>query len=157
MDLVRRWGCSRSFLLLIVCQDQDVTEQALHSLANYHDFLRPAMIILRLCNDLGTSTDEMKMGEISTSIASYMHENGLSEEKVHQYFKTLIDKEWQYLNKGQVMGSTLSKSVIQVAIDLGRTARYTYQCGDGIGRQDGITKRRMKLWLVDPVEVNEAS
>lgn len=56
IDLVRRWGCSRSLLLLIVCQDQDVTEQALHSLANYHDFLRPAMIILRLCDDLGTST-----------------------------------------------------------------------------------------------------
>ncbi|RDX62602.1 Isoprene synthase, chloroplastic, partial [Mucuna pruriens] len=140
----------------LVTHDQDITEQALHSLTNYHDPLRSAMTILRLTNDLGTSTDEIERGETSNSIISYLHETGLSKENARQYYTTLIDKEWQNLNKYhyQVMHSIFSKSFIHCVLNFARIAQYTYQYGDGYGRQDDISINRIKLLLVDPIPVN---
>ncbi|CAJ1961782.1 unnamed protein product [Sphenostylis stenocarpa] len=145
---------THSFFL--VTPDHDITEQSLHSLANYHDLLRSSMTILRLCNDWGTSSDEIERGEISSSILSYMHETGFSEEKARLHYKTLIEKEWRKLNKYQVMNSTFSKSFVKVCINHARTAHYTYQIGDGFGRQDAVSKNRIQCLLIDPIRVNVA-
>ncbi|CAJ1961784.1 unnamed protein product [Sphenostylis stenocarpa] len=142
---------THSFFL--VTPDHDITEQSLHSLANYHDLLRSSMTILRLCNDWGTSSDEIERGEISSSILSYMHETGFSEEKARLHYKTLIEKEWRKLNKYQVMNSTFSKSFVKVCINHARTAHYTYQIGDGFGRQDAVSKNRIQCLLIDPIPV----
>ncbi|TKY48783.1 Isoprene synthase [Spatholobus suberectus] len=88
------WISSGGGVLLIhsfflVSQDQDITEQGLHSLTNYHDLLRSSMTILRLSNDLGTSKDEIERGETAISILSYLHE---TDNKV-----TLLSHQTRYL------------------------------------------------------------
>ncbi|ESW22197.1 hypothetical protein PHAVU_005G135200 [Phaseolus vulgaris] len=127
---------------------KDITEQVLHSLTNHHDMLSSSFTIFRLTNDLATSTDEIERGETSNSIISYMHETTLPEENVRRYFKTLIDKEWRILNKYLVMDSIFPKSFVQVAINLVRSAHCIYQYGDGYGRQDNISRRRIESLLV---------
>ncbi|RDX57825.1 Isoprene synthase, chloroplastic, partial [Mucuna pruriens] len=153
-----RISCSGGVFLFhsyfLVNQNQDITEQALHSLTNYHDLLRSSCTIYRLSNDLGTSMDEIKRGETSNSIISYLNETNLSEENARQYYKILIDKEWQNLNKYLVMDSTFSKSFIQVAINLVRIVQCVYQYGDGFGRPDNVSKSRIKSLLIDPIDVD---
>jgi len=97
--------------------------------------------------------DEIERGETSNSIVSYMRETGLPEENVRQYFKTLIDKEWKKLNKYLVRDSIFPKSLVQVAINLARSGHYIYQHGDGFGRQNDITKSRIKSLLVYPFQL----
>ncbi|KAL2331647.1 hypothetical protein Fmac_019228 [Flemingia macrophylla] len=142
-----------SYFLII--QDKDITKQALHSLNNYCDLLRSAMTFFRLNNDLGTSTDEIERGEISNSVVSYLHETGLSKENCHQYYKTLIDKEWLNLNKYVAMDSTFSKSYKQFVVNFARLCRYTYLHGDGFARQD-ISKREIESLLVHSIPIDVA-
>ncbi|XP_027927874.1 isoprene synthase, chloroplastic-like [Vigna unguiculata] len=130
---------------------QDISEQVIHSLTDHdHDLLRSVYTICRLSNDLGTSTDEIERGETSNSIVSYMHETGLSEENVRQYFKTLMEKEWKNLNKYLVKDSIFPKSFVQVVINLARSGHFVYQYGDGFGRQNNISKSRITSFLMYP-------
>jgi len=100
------------------------------------------------CLTCCSGQDEIERGETSNSIISYMHETTLPEENVRRYFKTLIDKEWRILNKYLVMDSIFPKSFVQVAINLVRSAHCIYQYGDGYGRQDNISRRRIESLLV---------
>nr|ARG42164.1 TPS7 [Phaseolus lunatus] len=129
---------------------KDITDQVLHSLTNHHDMLSSAFTIFRLTNDLATSTDEIERGETSNSIVSYMHETSLPEEKVREYFKTLIDKEWKTLNKYLVMDSIFPKSFVEVVINLVRSGHYIYQYGDGYGRQNNTLKSQIESLLEYP-------
>ncbi|WVZ01637.1 hypothetical protein V8G54_027706 [Vigna mungo] len=133
---------------------QDITEQVIHSLTNNdHDLLRSVYTIFRLSNDLGTSKDEIERGETSNSIVSYMHETGLPEENVRQYFKTLMEKEWKNLNKYLVMDSIFPKSFVQFVINVVRSGHFVYQHGDGFGRQNNITKSTIKSILMYPFQL----
>ncbi|KAL9322751.1 hypothetical protein ACSQ67_010804 [Phaseolus vulgaris] len=129
---------------------KDITEQVLHSITNLHELLSSSFTILRLTDDLATSTDEIRRGETSNSIVSYMHETSLPEEKAREYFQTLIDKEWKNLNKYLVMDSIFSKSFVQLAINFARSGHYIYHYGDGFGRQNNILKSRIESVLVYP-------
>ncbi|KAK7335705.1 hypothetical protein VNO80_27692 [Phaseolus coccineus] len=131
-------------------ESKDITDQVLHSLTNHHDMLSSAFTIFRLTNDLATSTDEIERGETSNSIVSYMHETSLPEEKVREYFKTLIDKEWKTLNKYLVMDSIFPKSFVEVVINLVRSGHYIYQYGDGYGRQNNTLKSQIESLLEYP-------
>ncbi|XP_020237821.2 isoprene synthase, chloroplastic [Cajanus cajan] len=144
------------YSFFLTCQDQDITEQTLHSLTNYHELMRSLCTIFRLSNDLGTSTDEIERGETTNSVLCYLHETGVSEENAREYLRTLIDKAWKNINKYLVMDSTFPKSYVQVAINLARIAQCTYQYGDGFGRPDNKSKSRIESLLVHPVPVNEA-
>lgn len=97
--------------------------------------------------------DEIERGETSISILSYLHQTGLSQEHGRQYCKTLIDKEWHNLNKYLAMDSIFPKSFTQGAINLARITECVYQYGDGYGRQDNISKSRIKSLLVDPIQL----
>ncbi|XP_068498658.1 isoprene synthase, chloroplastic-like [Phaseolus vulgaris] len=129
---------------------KDITEQVLHSITNLHELLSSSFTILRLTDDLATSTDEIRRGETSNSIVSYMHETSLPKEKAREYFQTLIDKEWKNLNKYLVMDSIFSKSFVQLAINFARSGHYIYHYGDGFGRQNNTLKSQIESVLVYP-------
>jgi len=103
-----------------------------------------------LCLTCCFGQDEIERGETSNSIVSYMHETGLSEENVRQYFKTLMEKEWKNLNKYLVKDSIFPKSFVQVVINLARSGHFVYQYGDGFGRQNNISKSRITSFLMYP-------
>ncbi|CAJ1977811.1 unnamed protein product [Sphenostylis stenocarpa] len=137
----------------LVCQQQDITDQALESLTNFRGIVRSSCTIFRLCNDLATSADELERGETTNSITSYMHENGTYEEETREELSILIDGEWKKMNQERVLDSALPKSFVEIAINMARVSHCTYQYGDGLGRPD-YTTNNIKLLLVDPLPIH---
>ncbi|KAF2284340.1 hypothetical protein GH714_020875 [Hevea brasiliensis] len=76
-----------------------ITNDALKCLEEYSNIIRCSSMILRLADDLGTSSDELKRGDVPKSIQCYMHETGASEEKARDHIRVLISETWNEMNK----------------------------------------------------------
>ncbi|WJX69134.1 putative terpene synthase 11, variant 2 [Trifolium repens] len=86
--------------------------------------------ILRLWDDLGTSTEEKERGDNASSIDCLMGENNtLDENEGRKHIKLLIRNLWQELN-GLAMTKTLPLSIVNACLNMARTAQVIYQHGD---------------------------
>nr|POE74440.1 myrcene synthase, chloroplastic [Quercus suber] len=108
-----------------------ITKEALDCLEEYPNIVRLSSMILRLADDLGTSTDELKRGDVPKSIQCYMNETGASEEDAREYIRCLISATWNKMNEERSMTSPFSETFIEIAFNLGRMAQCIYQYGDG--------------------------
>ncbi|KAI3445787.1 hypothetical protein Pfo_002452 [Paulownia fortunei] len=115
-----------------------IEKEAVQSLYKYHNTVRCSSMILRLANDLGTSPDEMKRGDVPKSIQCYMNETGAHREEAQDYVRFLIHETWKNMN------------FVRTAVDLGRMAQYMYQHGDGHGVQYPQMKDRISSMLFEP-------
>ncbi|KAI5658391.1 hypothetical protein M9H77_27184 [Catharanthus roseus] len=120
---------------------------------NYHCIIRCSSMLLRLSDDLGTSSDEMKRGDVPKSIQCYMKENGASEEEARKYIRSLISKTWKEMNKEVAKETPFSQTFIGIAMNLGRMAQCMYQNGDGHGHPDTITRERILALLFEPIQL----
>ncbi|GKC20259.1 (E)-beta-ocimene synthase, chloroplastic-like protein [Tanacetum coccineum] len=121
--------------------NKETKKDMIESLEKYHELLKWSSTIFRLCNDLGTSSDEIKQGKTANAISCYMHENGACEEVAREYIKDLIDEAWRKMIKAQVGCSQESGDpFIDMAINLARISHCTYQYGDGHGAPDARAK-----------------
>ncbi|KAI9376904.1 hypothetical protein POPTR_019G023006v4 [Populus trichocarpa] len=127
------------------------TEEASQFMEEYLDIIRWSSMILRLADDLGTSTDELKRGDISKSIQCYMHEAEVSEEKAREHIKSLIGNTWKKINDYQFVNPRISQTFIGIAMNLARMAQCMYQYGDGHGVGHLETKDRVKSLLIKPL------
>ncbi|CAK9163142.1 unnamed protein product [Ilex paraguariensis] len=128
-----------------------ITTEALECLDKYHDIIRWSSMILRLADDLGTSSDEMKRGDVPKSIQCYMNQTGASEEDAREHIRFLIRETWKKLNEDRVADSPFSQSFIAMAVNLGRMAQCMYQHGDGHASQGSATKERILALLIEPI------
>ncbi|KAH7855347.1 hypothetical protein Vadar_023937 [Vaccinium darrowii] len=128
-----------------------ITMEGLEWLEKYPNIIRWSATILRLADDLGTSRDEMKKGDIPKSIQCYMHETGASEEEAREHVKYLIGETWKKMNKDQGVESPCSQTFVELAMNLGRMAQCMYQYGDGHGAQGVETKDRVLSLLINPI------
>ncbi|KAA8538952.1 hypothetical protein F0562_025644 [Nyssa sinensis] len=128
-----------------------ITNEALECLDKYHNIIRWSSMILRLADDLGTSSDELKRGDVPKSIQCYMHETGASEEDTREHIRFLISETWKKMNEDRVIESLFSKTFIGIAMNLARMAQCMYQHRDGHGIQDHETKDRVLSLLVEPI------
>ncbi|KAK7251354.1 hypothetical protein RIF29_34467 [Crotalaria pallida] len=86
--------------------------------------------ILRLWDDLGTSSEEQERGDNACSIQCHMKENNISDEiESRKHIRQLIGKLWLELN-GLAMNTTLPLSVVKASLNMSRTAQVIYQHGD---------------------------
>ncbi|CAL0332193.1 unnamed protein product [Lupinus luteus] len=86
--------------------------------------------ILRLWDDLGTSTEEQERGDNACSIQCHMRENKISNENEgRKHIRELIGKLWQELN-GVAMNTNLPWSIVKASLNMARTAQVIYQHGD---------------------------
>ncbi|KAH1091898.1 hypothetical protein J1N35_019155 [Gossypium stocksii] len=109
-------------------------------------------IIFRLADDLGTSMDELKRGDVPKSIQCYMHETGCSEVKAREHVKKLIDATWKMMNGEYLMSqSPLSFPFKHIVLNLVRIAQCMYQYGDNHGIEDQKTNDHVLLLLVSPI------
>ncbi|KAJ0619618.1 putative lyase [Helianthus annuus] len=76
-----------------------VSEDTLEQIGRAENMIRNACIIVRLINDIGTSSDEQEIGDAPKSIQCYMHESGTSEVEARECIKELIVETWKKLNK----------------------------------------------------------
>ncbi|KDP35321.1 hypothetical protein JCGZ_09480 [Jatropha curcas] len=128
-----------------------VTIDALKVLKEYSNIIRSSAIIFRLADDLATSSDEIKRGDVPKSIQCYMHETGASEVRAREHIQYLISQTWRNMNKERVVDSPFSKPFVGLANNLTRMAQCMYQYGDGHGIEDQETKDRVLSLLIQPV------
>ncbi|XP_077251450.1 alpha-terpineol synthase, chloroplastic-like [Tasmannia lanceolata] len=132
-----------------------ITKEALECIDNYPNLLLWSSMILRLCDDLGTSTAELERGDVSKSIQCYMHETGAPEEVAREHIRGLISDMWKKMNKDSLSCSPLSEPIITAALDLARIAQCYYQYSDGFGIPNNETKERAISLLAEPILVKE--
>ncbi|GKU94202.1 hypothetical protein SLEP1_g7728 [Rubroshorea leprosula] len=117
----------------------------------YPNVIHCSSLLLRLANDLGTSPDEMKRGDVPKSIQCYMNETRVSNEDAREYIWYLIEITWKKLNKERLEISSLPLTLIGTAMNLARMAQFMYLYGDGHSSQDQVTRNRILSLVVNPV------
>ncbi|KAG2709342.1 hypothetical protein I3843_05G213000 [Carya illinoinensis] len=128
-----------------------ITEESCDFLEEYPNIIRCSSMILRLANDLVTSTDELERGDAPKSIQCYMNDTGISEEDAQKYIRSLINATWKKFNKERTVTSPFSKMYIEIAMNLARMAQCMYQYGDGHGSAEYETKDRVLALLIHPI------
>ncbi|XP_022154840.1 terpene synthase 10-like [Momordica charantia] len=123
----------------------------LESLENNIDIFRWSSTILRLADDLGTSSDEQIRGDVPKSIQCYMNDTGASEVDARKHIKYLIDETWKKLNKVAEDNSVFSQLFVEMAKNVSRTAQCMYQYGDGHTIEHQETKDRVVSLLIQPI------
>ncbi|KAF5938049.1 hypothetical protein HYC85_025555 [Camellia sinensis] len=119
-------------------------------LESYPNIIRWSSIILRLSDDLGTSSDELQRGDVPKSIQCYMHETGASENDAREHMKYLIGETWKKMNEDGAANSLFTKDFIGIAMNLARMSQCMYQYGDGLGAP-GKENKYLVLSLVNPI------
>ncbi|XVF76555.1 hypothetical protein PTKIN_Ptkin13bG0275100 [Pterospermum kingtungense] len=135
-------------------QSPNIASEALDSLEKYHDLLRWPSSIFRLCNDLGTSKDELERGESANSLTCYMKETGCSEAVARQHISDLINKSWKKMNRCKIDGSPFGKHFVETAFNLARISQCVYQHGDAHGCPDNRSKSRVVSLFVEPISID---
>ncbi|XP_022877994.1 trans-alpha-bergamotene synthase-like isoform X1 [Olea europaea var. sylvestris] len=134
------------------CTINPLTKKDLGSLEQYPGIIHWPSLVLRLANDLGTSSDEIKRGDVPKSIQCYMKDTGCSEEDAREYIKYLIDVTWKKINKEILMNSPC-KDFAGTAMNLARTSQCMYQYGDGFGVPHLETKRNIISLIIEPISL----
>ncbi|PWA83847.1 (-)-beta-pinene synthase, chloroplastic [Artemisia annua] len=129
-----------------------VTEEALQHIERAESMIRNACLIVRLTNDMGTSSDELERGDIPKSIQCYMHESGATEVEARAYIKQFIIETWKKLNKErQEIGSEFSQEFVDCVINLPRMGHFMYTDGDKHGKPDMFKPYVFSLF-VNPIQ-----
>ncbi|XP_047978988.1 exo-alpha-bergamotene synthase-like [Salvia hispanica] len=127
-----------------------INKKELKSLEQYPGIIRRPATVLRLADDLATSSDEMKRGDVPKSIQCYMKETGCSEEDARKHIKQLIDTTLTRMNKEILMENPI-KNFGQTAMNLGRISLCMYQHGDHYGHPHSETKKNLVSLVVQPI------
>nr|AQT33224.1 chloroplast sabinene synthase [Murraya koenigii] len=128
-----------------------ITKEALEFLQDSPNIIRFSSMIVRLADDLGTSSDELKRGDVPKSIQCYMHETGISEDEAREHIRNLIAESWIKLNSARFGNPHyLSDVFIGIAMNMARVAQCIYQFGDGHGDEEN-TKDRVVTLFFDPI------
>ncbi|KAH7666201.1 (-)-alpha-terpineol synthase protein [Dioscorea alata] len=130
--------------------------EALESLEKFPIVMQRSFLILRLCNDLGTSTEEVNRGDVRKAIQCYMNEKGVSETIGRNYIKDLIRETWKQLNTNILtMSSPFDVSLNNLAMNIARTSHCIYQNGDGYGIPKNNTENMVISLLIKPISLGK--
>ncbi|KAK6932415.1 LOW QUALITY PROTEIN: Terpene synthase, N-terminal domain [Dillenia turbinata] len=108
-------------------------------------------MIVRLCNDLGTSSAELERGDSPSSILCYMREGNASEEMARKHIRSLIIQTWERINKIRGNQPPSGRTFVSLIANVARVAQWIYQYGDGFGDQDRETKAEILSLLIEPL------
>ncbi|WOK92035.1 chloroplast terpene synthase [Canna indica] len=139
-------------LSLAYCMSTELTKEASENFRKYPEILRPSCMLLRLYDDLATSSAEIERGDVPKSIQCCMRERNVSEAAARQHIKALIKENWRALNGHRAAATPFEEQFKMVAINIPRMAQFIYQHGDGYGEADGETKNQIILLLIKPID-----
>ncbi|XP_028808412.1 probable terpene synthase 11 [Neltuma alba] len=109
----------------------DLSKQNISMMNPYPRLFTVSGQILRLWDDLGTSTEEQERGDNACSIQCYMRDNDhLGEDKARKYVRERIGKLWWELNSIAMASKSLPWSTMKASLNLARTAQVIYEHGD---------------------------
>ncbi|KAI9114263.1 hypothetical protein K1719_014913 [Acacia pycnantha] len=121
------------------------------------DFIFNVSLIIRLCNDLGTTVAERERGDAASSIVCYMNQMDVTEEEARTYIEDIIKRAWKKINEHcffftthQLDASSSEQEFVSQAMNAARVAHTLYQNnGDGFGIQDGDIKKLILSLLIE--------
>ncbi|OIT26964.1 PREDICTED: (-)-camphene/tricyclene synthase, chloroplastic-like [Nicotiana attenuata] len=131
-----------------------ITKEALEYLSKYPDIIRWSATIIRLADDLATTSDEMKRGDVAKSIQCYMNEKAVSEEDARKHISSLIKETWKLINTAQQENAIFSEAFIRCGVNIARTGQSIYQYGDGHGIQNSMIKNRNSESFFEPIKIS---
>ncbi|XP_054814806.1 alpha-farnesene synthase-like [Prosopis cineraria] len=129
--------------------------QPTHHINNFlltnHDFIFNVSLIIRLCNDLGTTMAERERGDAASSILCYINHMDVTEETAREHIEEMIKRAWKKINEQCVSTQDASKQAfVNQAMNAARVAHTLYQNGDGFGIQDGDIKKQILSLVIEP-------
>ncbi|KAK7312117.1 hypothetical protein VNO77_35722 [Canavalia gladiata] len=128
--------------------DMDEIEHFLHT---FEDLVYNVSLVIRLCNDLGTTVAERERGDDASSILCYMNEKFVSEETARKHMQDIINKAWKKINGHCMTRVTSMEPFLTQALNAARVAHTLYQYGDGFGIQDRDTRKHILSIFVEPL------
>ncbi|KAM7525545.1 hypothetical protein LguiA_015447 [Lonicera macranthoides] len=120
-----------------------ITKEAMESIELYPSIVRWSCMIIRLTDDLATSSDELKRGDVPKSIQCYMHDTGVCEKEAREHIKHLISETWKKVNNNLFTEFPFPKTYIRASMNLARTSQCMYQFSDGHGAPTHEAKERV--------------
>ncbi|KAH0767088.1 hypothetical protein KY290_002993 [Solanum tuberosum] len=120
----------------------------------YPDIIRWSATIIRLTDDLVTSSNEMKRGDVPKSIQCYMKENGASEEEARKHINLMIRETWKMINTAQHDNSLFCEKFMGCAVNVARTGQTIYQHGDGHGIQNSEIQNRISKLFFEHITIS---
>ena len=129
----------------------DLTTEVLKSLEFYPPIIHHSCMLLRLYDDLGTTTVEISRGDVSKSIQCYMKEKNISESTARDNVRSLIRNYWKKWNLECTICSKTIVSFNKSLLNLPRTAQYFYQYGDGYGEPNHETREQIIRLIIEPI------
>ncbi|XP_031390730.1 alpha-terpineol synthase, chloroplastic-like [Punica granatum] len=146
-------------LLMMLCcyllTTNKITKEALDFISEYPSIMFCSTAVVRLNNDLATSSDEMERGDNYKSIQCYMNESAACEEAARQHVKGLVWEMWKNMNRDVCKSYPITGPFLNACLNLARAAQCFYQYGDGHGVPGGKTKNYLMSVLVRPVPIQE--
>ncbi|CDP19906.1 unnamed protein product [Coffea canephora] len=115
------------------------------------DIIDYTSLIIRLCNDQGTSTAELERGDAPSSILCYMRQENVSEEVAREHIRSIIWRTWKKINSRCIKTSTFLQKSAKYIVNEARVAHFIYQHGDGFGVQDRENRKRVLSNLIEPL------
>ncbi|OMO60205.1 hypothetical protein CCACVL1_24329 [Corchorus capsularis] len=116
---------------------------------NARELIYWSSLITRLSDDLGTSMAESARGDVTKSTECYMIEAGVSRQEARKHIKELISNSWKKLNEeSYINNGLLPRSMINMCLNMSRTALCIFQHGDGIGTSTGVMKDLLNSLIV---------
>ncbi|TKY67947.1 Alpha-farnesene synthase [Spatholobus suberectus] len=129
-------------------QVTDAIDDFLHT---YEDLIYNVSLVIRLCNDLGTTVAERERGDAASSVLCYMNQMNTSEEKARKHIQYIIHEAWKKIN-GHCSSQVASvEPFLTQVMNAARVAHTLYQNGDGFGIQDRDIKKHILSLVVEPL------
>ncbi|PHT90616.1 hypothetical protein T459_05729 [Capsicum annuum] len=140
-----------SFHVIFGLTNYKTTNETLDLCKNCQEIIYHTSVIIRLCNDQGTSTAELERGDVASSIICYMQEENVSEDVAREHIESIILNSWKKINYHFNTLSTSHQKIVKHVINEARMAHVMYHSGDGFGVQDGETQDQVLINLVEPL------
>ncbi|XP_058734793.1 alpha-farnesene synthase-like [Vicia villosa] len=128
----------------------ELTDEIVDFSHTYQDLVYNVSLIIRLCNDLATAEAERERGDAASSIACYMNEMNVSEEKARKHIQDIINSAWKKINGHCSTQNVLMEPFFNQARNAARMAHTLYLNGDGFGIQDRDIKKHILSLVVEP-------
>lgn len=142
-----------SLLVILGVADRKAQNVAEY-LKDCQEIIYHSSLVIRLCNDQGTSAAELERGDAASSILCYMREANVSEEAAREHIRSLIVKAWKQINGYCISSPPFLQEPAKYITNTARVAHFMYQHGDGFGVQGREIRDHVRSNFIEPFQIS---
>ncbi|XP_048127387.1 beta-bisabolene synthase-like [Rhodamnia argentea] len=134
----------------------EMMEEGLDYVSKIPSVMHCSAKIVRLNNDLSTSSYELARGDNFKALKCFMNETGASEEAAREHMRHLVHETWKRMNKGVFEDYPFPGfgPFLGACLNLARASQCFYQYGDGHGLPDHEIEKHLVPALFEPVPLD---